>query len=218
MGPTGEVDDVATLVAVERAGWWVSAGKLVAATVLILLAGALLAGSVWALHYQPLTGHGGGWVGAGRVPDPGFERIKPGLEITNAYGTEHRLTGLKPGERIGMVFGLHNDGPFPVQITAIGSPVDRYHVSDVQAFQSESPGRDSTPYGPLRPFTLGSGEMRSVAVTMRLSCNWPTAKPGEHATVMGVFPVPVTYRFLGLTHTANVPQLYALTLNDVTFC
>jgi hypothetical protein len=55
-------------------------------------------------------------------------------------------------------------------------------------------------------------------VAWRIGCNWPTAPRGEQIDSMGTFPVPVTYRFLGLSHTAPIELPFAFTLRDVTPC
>jgi hypothetical protein len=192
----------------------------VVAVLVAAVAGLVVVGVLWARHYQPL-GSGGGWYGAGRVSEGDQFMLRPDREITNVMGTEYVVTEPKPGDRVGLVVPITNTGRYPIRIVAVQAPFTRDQVTDVQAFRSKDLWTGGAPFVRLRPFTLGPGKTRGIAVAVRVSCRvgpWQAASPQEGSASITATSVRVTYRFLGFTAATRIPLDYALTLQNPPRC
>jgi hypothetical protein len=192
----------------------------VAALLLTAAAGSLLAAALWALHYQPLES-GGGWHAGGRLVGPGVS-LHADQEISNVLGTEYLVKEPKPGDAIGLVIPIHNGGRYPIRIAGVEAPFGPYQVTDVRAFRSRDPRTGDEPFEGFRPFTLGPGQTREIAVTARLvTCRSgyrPVIPPAQGSVSTTARGVTVTYSFLGFTNTTVIPLDYALTLRNPPQC
>lgn len=192
----------------------------VAAVLVPAVAGLVVVGVLWARHYQPL-GAGSGWYGAGRVSEGDQFMLRPDREITNVMGTEYVVTEPKPGDRVGLVVPITNTGRYPIRIVAVQAPFTRYHVTGAQAFRSRDLWTGGAPFVSLRPFTLGPGKTRGIAVAARVTCrsgHRQALSPQKGSASVTATSVRVTYRFVGFTTATRIPLDYPLTLQNPPQC
>jgi hypothetical protein len=134
------------------------------------------------------TPQGGDMTGITRVEN------SLGTDVDVDYRADARLYGY---------FGLYNDGARTVTIEAI-PPEGFYYWAFDGAAVSDNPhtalvGRDYTPF---RPFTLRPGQTRYVRLDFRqATCDPAGLQDGSSR----VDSLPVRYRVLGRTRTADVP-------------
>lgn len=185
-------------------------------TALLLL--PLAAAATWfTLHatYDPLA-QGGGQLGFGVVTE-GFNPV-PQQTISNAFGSEFRVVAPAVGSRLGFVLGLHNTGPFAVEVLDVGVPYPTFYLDEGQPFVSDARGGSGLPHSELEPFTLEADGHRDVGVVFRvLGC--PDGGPGaRNAGALIAGSVPVTWRWLGRTHVTDVPVDYRAALDAMPVC
>ena len=161
---------------------------------------AALLSVAYVLSYDPLV-HGSGVLAFGR-DRPGSAPLADAT-LSNALGDEFQVQDPAVGTRLGLAFGLRNDGPFDVEVLDVRSPFPGYLFQTAGAIASAAPGGSGEPYAPLEPFVLEAGRSQDVGVLVSAGgCpDGPTeASPGT--MVVGL--VPVTWRFAGITRTSTV--------------
>ena len=169
----------------------------VALVVLVLVA---TAAASYVLTYDPLR-HGSGVLAFGR-DRPGSLPL-PDATVTNALGTEFQVRQPAVGTRLGVAFGLTNDGPFDVEVVRVGSPFPDHLFSSGEPIGSAAPGGSGEPYPALEPFVLEAGRSRDVGVLARAD-GCPDAPTEASLGGLVVGQVPVTWRFAGITRTSHV--------------
>jgi hypothetical protein len=167
----------------------------------IVVAFVIVAGAVWFwASYDPLCHEPCG--GVSGVHGPGVARLgsitSPQGESFNAYRLE-----LRQGQEFSFWVTLSNKGPFDVTVARIGVAQAEFQNLPVVRVQMESPanalGASPAALVPFRPFSLGSHEQSpSIYVTMQL------AQCFDEGTSTTIGSIPVSYRFLGLTHHTTV--------------
>ena len=136
---------------------------------------------------------GGLWWQQAVTADPGLV-FDGGTDVNVAY---------EPGGKMHGFFGLYNQGRRTVRIEAVPPEGVRDWAFDGAAvsekWQTASAGGDYTPF---RPFTLRPGETRYVRLDFsRATCDPAGLQDGSSR----VDSLPVRYRVLGRTRTADVP-------------
>ena len=159
-----------------------------------------LAAASYVLTYDPLV-HGSGILAFGR-DRPGSVPLADST-VSNALGSEFQVSRPAVGTRLGVAFGLTNDGPFDVEVVGIGSPFPGYLFQAGGPIASAAPGGSGEPYAALEPFVLEAGSSRDVGVLARAGgCPDGPTEASPASLVVG--QVPVTWRFAGVTRTSHV--------------
>ena len=184
--------------------------RVLAVALLALLIGA----TMFVVRYDPLAS-GSGAFGFGR--EERDYALNADEDISNALGEEFRVVRPAVGTRLGAVLGLTNDGPFAVEVLDVGLPFPPYYFDEPGAFASQARGGVGLPYGPLEPFTLEPDRSRDVGVTFRVA-GCPQGDSVASPGTLGLQSVPVTWRFLGITRTTDVPVGYAGTIEGFPQC
>jgi hypothetical protein len=161
---------------------------------------AATAAASYVLTYDPLR-HGSGVLAFGR-DRPGSLPLADAT-VSNALGTEFQVRQPPVGTRLGVAFGLTNDGPFDVEVVAIGSPFPGYLFTSPGPIASAARGGSGEPYPALEPFVLEAGSSRDVGVLARAG-GCPDGPTEASPASMVVSQVPVTWRFAGTTRTSHV--------------
>jgi hypothetical protein len=105
-----------------------------------------------------------------RAGDEGL--IRADRTLDNVLGEEFRMVNPRPGDGLGIGFGLTNRGPFAVEIVGIGMPYSTDPlmsvrvITDVRAYRAPDPPAP-TQWEPFRPFVLKPNQARDMAVTGR---------------------------------------------------
>lgn len=169
-------------------------GTLVAATALLL----------WADHYQPLSQFSGGVSGSHVLTSTGAVADHNYTNGLTGQGNPNTVWNEPAGwYRVQANFTINNDGSLPVTIESVSNVWAESYNSHFKTF-FDSKGLDDGFYGyqggpSFHPSTLpGHGEL-TLAVHWTARCI-PGA--GETTTFS---TIPVTYSFLGFTHTVSVP-------------
>lgn len=163
---------------------------------------ALAGGGVW-WHQAVITDPGLVFDGG-----PNVFRAVDGGDITgitrveNSFGTDVNVKPEANGQLHGF-FGLHNHGSRPVRIEAVPPQGFYYWAFDGAAvskdWRTTAVGRN---YAPFRPFTLRPGQTRSVRLDFhQADCDPAGLQDGSSR----IDSLPVRYRTLGVTRTADVP-------------
>jgi hypothetical protein len=190
--------------------------------VALVLVTMVVAGFVYVANYAPLARGSGILTGGRVVPDYGLIRADRTLE--NVLGYEFRMINPRPGDGLGIGFGLSNRGRFAVEIVGIGMPyssnllLSAHAIVDVRAYRApDQPA--ATQWEPFRPFVLKPGQARDVAVTGRFpACPGGVAPTNHSGGVSSIMTVPVRYRFLGISHTQNVQLDFAVSVEGWPDC
>src|SRR5262245_51748305 len=83
-------------------------------TVAVAVVTTVVAGAVYVANYAPLAQSSGTLTGGRVVPDEGL--IRPDRTLENVLGHEFRMISPRPGDGLGIGFGLYNHGRFAVEI------------------------------------------------------------------------------------------------------
>ena len=143
--------------------------------------------------------------------------IQEGItEKQNASGAQVDVAFVS-NQRFYVYLGLRNGGGRAVQIEApptAGFYYLGFDAMDVSSDRDAAPG--ATTFEPLKPFTLKSGETRSVRLTFRLAdCSPSDQKPGT-TSVKGLV---MRYKILGLKRAWLVPfEQSTLTVPSIGRC
>lgn len=177
--------------------------RILAAVAVPLL--AVVAGASYVGTYDPLS-NGGGVLAAGR--DPGDFALRADLRQDSLFGGDFSAGAVDPpaGSRFGVAFGLANDGRFAVEVVDVRLSLGDPYFTEPIAFTSQARGGSGMPYAPLETFSLAPGRARDVGVSYRL----PGCPDGPTVPSAGAVTFPsvmVTWRFLGVTRTTDVPLL-----------
>ena len=167
---------------------------------LVALGAAVLLLGTWVLRYDPLV-HGSGIVAFGR-DRPGSVPLADAT-ISNALGDEFQVRDPAVGTRIGVALGLHNSGPFDVEVLDVGSPVPEYFFERLGPIASAARGGSGEPYPRMEPFVLEAGGSRDVGVLLQVT-GCPDGPDERSLGGLVVDRVPVTWRFAGTTRTSQV--------------
>jgi hypothetical protein len=97
---------------------------------------------------------------------------------------------------------IANTGPFAVQIDRVGLPNLGYRMSNVRVSFYHDAASGSVAGAPFHPYSLASHNKRMIVVDYTQQCA-ASAIAGDFIT--GPSGLPVTYSFLGFTHTVYVP-------------
>jgi hypothetical protein len=193
-----------------------------AVAISVVLVTVVVAGLVYVANYAPLARGGGILTGGRVVPDEGL--IRPDRTLANVLGEEFRTVNPRPGDGLGIGFGLTNRGPFAVEIIGIGmpyssNPLESAHVIiDVRAYRAPDP-LAPTQWEPFKPFVLKPDQARDVAVIGRFpACAGGISPINHRGSVSWITAVPVRYRFLGVRHTQEVPLDFAVSVEGWPDC
>jgi hypothetical protein len=178
-------------------------------TALIIAAVVVAVAGHWAYTYNPLAlsfnrsgGEWGSYVGASNGVEASYTLTNnAGEPMATQVWAEPTGTFLVQFET-----EITNEGSYAVRVVAVGRadvayPISGYRVSFYKnaAFPNEDgPG--------FHAFNLAGHSQRMVVVTYSQACttNAPVTVNGQ-AMVDGPASLPVTYSFLGLKHTDQVP-------------
>jgi hypothetical protein len=125
------------------------------------------------------------------------------VRTENALGTQVDIAFV-PKQRIFVYLALRNDGSQAVridQVPATGFYYFGFDTMEVSPDPDAGPGQVTT-FEPFKPFTLNSGEERSVRLNVRLAdCTASGLQPGT-TRIRGLL---VRYEILGLGRTGFAP-------------
>jgi hypothetical protein len=123
-------------------------------------------------------------------------------QVTNSFGTDVNVA-YEAGSGIHAFFGLSNRGRRTVRIEGM-APEGFYYwgLDGVAVSEDLRTGSYGGEYKPFQPFTLRPGETRAVRVDFRqASCDPAGLQDGSSR----LDSLPVRYRTLGWTRTADLP-------------
>ncbi len=178
-------------------------------TVLVVIAVVVALAVYWAYSYNPLTqswnqakGEWGSYVGT-------TSGVEVHFTTTAAQGSPMGTTLWdEPRGKFLVQFEteITNTGSHAVRIDAVGKPSFGYRTSDyVVSFYRNAPFPEEAGAG-FHPFTLAGHSQKMVVVSYLQFCT--TSAPASvngHAIPSGPTVLPVTFSFLGFTHTVQVP-------------
>jgi len=148
------------------------------------------------VRYQPISTSTMG-VSANVVSTPN------GLQVAKKPGAVERTWIMPSGNAVlEVVATISNRGPFGVEISNIGAPIPKYFWSHVESLRLKVRAGQSSSWkhdGAFKPFGLGSHSSEKVVVRETFSC---VVRSGD---TWDVSTLPVSMRFLGLTHQVAVP-------------
>ncbi|GEM_PF-2406659 len=147
-------------------------------------------------HYQPISTSTMG-VSANVLSTPdGFQVAKKPVAVERTWIMPSGNAVLE------VVATISNRGPLGVEISNIGAPIPKYFWSHVESLRLKVRVGQSSSWkhdGAFKPFVLGSHSSERVVVRETFSC---VVRSGD---TWDVSTLPVSMRFLGLTHQVAVP-------------
>lgn len=169
----------------------------------IVLAVALSAMFLWLLNWEPLGAQS--TVFSAYPPDRMIARIDADPALPSL--AQDRLS-LGKEEEFGYLFWLHNDSPFPITITGVGTEEGstELHYTKVRLGPASNSAPTAHPTSSL-PYTLSPGADAAIEVRMYIEgCI-------EDRMTIGISGVPISYEMFGLIHhdtTISMPVMVAV--------
>lgn len=178
-------------------------------TVLVVVAVVIVGAVYWAYSYSPLaqtfSGEYGSYVGSAN----GVE-----AHYTITDGAQSSPMGIQTWvEPTGKFFvqtetEITNSGSHAVRIDHVGQPNFQYQTSGYQVSFYRNVNFPHEAGAVFHPFVLSAHSQRIIVVSYTQRC--ATSAPDEMITsdsviFWGPSVLPVTYSFLGFTHTVDVP-------------
>jgi hypothetical protein len=157
----------------------------------MLLAGALALLFLWALNWEPLRAQS--TVFSAYPSDRIIETTDADPSAGSSVAKD-RLS-LRKEQTFGYLLWIHNDSPFPVTVTHVGTEEGSsdVHYTKVRLGPTNNSAPTAHPTFPL-PYTISPGADATIEVRMYIDgCI-------EDRMSIGIWGVPISYEMLGFIH------------------